>query len=134
DLLDDDRRQPLRRLVEEEQTRARAQDTRDREHLLLAARELRPLAPQALLQVRKQLVDAVDTHPAGPYDGRQEQILFDVEAGEDAALFRAERDSEARDPVRREPDRLPAVERHRAATAPDHSHDGLQCGRLARAV
>lgn len=37
DLLDDDRRQPLGRLVEQEQPRAGAQDAGDREHLLLAA-------------------------------------------------------------------------------------------------
>jgi len=37
DLLDDDRRQPLGRLVEQEQPRAGAQDASDREHLLLAA-------------------------------------------------------------------------------------------------
>ena len=42
DLLDDHRRQPLGRLVEQEQLRAGAQDPADRQHLLLAAESLVP--------------------------------------------------------------------------------------------
>ena len=60
DLLDDDGREPFRRLVEEEQLGARAQDATDREHLLLAARQFRALAARTLLQVREQLVDLPD--------------------------------------------------------------------------
>src|SRR5919197_2782481 len=41
DLLHDHRSKPLRGLVQQQQTRAGSQDTGDREHLLLAARELR---------------------------------------------------------------------------------------------
>ena len=37
DLLHDHRRQPLGRLVQEQQLRAGPQDARDRQHLLLAA-------------------------------------------------------------------------------------------------
>ncbi len=44
DLLNDDRRKTLRRLVEQQQARAGAQDAPDREHLLLAAGQLRALA------------------------------------------------------------------------------------------
>ena len=46
DLLDDHRRQALGRLVQQQQSRAGAQDTADREHLLFPARELRALAGQ----------------------------------------------------------------------------------------
>src|SRR5262245_55146641 len=38
-VLDDERREPLRRLVEQKQLRITHQRARDREHLLLAARE-----------------------------------------------------------------------------------------------
>src|SRR5713101_6024650 len=99
DLLDDDGRQSLRRLVEEEQTRARAQDTRDREHLLLAARALRPLAPEPLPEIREQIEDRVDTHAAGAHGRGQHEILLDVEACEDAALLGTERDPQPRDSV-----------------------------------
>ena len=48
DLVDDDRRQPERRLVEQEQPRARHQRPADREHLLLAAGERARRLPQPL--------------------------------------------------------------------------------------
>jgi hypothetical protein len=44
DLLDNDRRKTLGRLVEQEEARARAQNPADREHLLFAAGKLRALA------------------------------------------------------------------------------------------
>ena len=43
DLLDDDRRQPFGRLVEQQQAGAGAQNAADRQHLLLAAGEFRAL-------------------------------------------------------------------------------------------
>ena len=56
-LLHDDRRQALGRLVEQQQVGAGAQDAGDRQHLLLAARQLGALAAPPLLQVGKELVD-----------------------------------------------------------------------------
>ena len=95
DLLDDDRRQPLGRLVEQQQPRAGAQDAADRQHLLLAARELGALAaPSRSLRFGKQLEDALERQPARPHLRRQQQVLLDVEAREDAALLRAEGDAE----------------------------------------
>src|SRR4051794_41499583 len=64
DLLNDDGRQALGRLVEEDQLGAGAQDAPDGEHLLLAARELRALAGRALLEVREQRVDLGHRHAA----------------------------------------------------------------------
>src|SRR5437762_3167122 len=60
DLLDDDRSQALGRFVEQQEARAGAQDTPDRQHLLLAAGELGALAAQPLLDVGKQRENAVD--------------------------------------------------------------------------
>src|ERR1043165_3242649 len=54
DLLDDDRSQPLGRLVEQQHARSGAQDAADRQHLLLAAGELRSLTVQALPDVWKE--------------------------------------------------------------------------------
>src|SRR5262249_35614508 len=51
DLLDDDRRQALGGLVEEEQSSAGAEDPADGEHLLLTARELGPLTVEPFPQV-----------------------------------------------------------------------------------
>ncbi len=119
DLLDDDGRQPLGRLVEQQQPRAGAQDAADRQHLLLAAGELGALAgAEPLLQIGEQLEDAFERQPARPDHRRQQQIFLDVEAGEDAALLRAERDAGARDlrPTSRPISSL-ALEAHRAVCA-----------------
>src|SRR6185295_8098715 len=53
DLLNDDGRQTLGGLVEQQEPGSRAQDSADGQHLLLAARKLRSLAGQALLEVGK---------------------------------------------------------------------------------
>ena len=69
DLLDDDGREPLGRLVEQQQPRAGAQDAADRQHLLLAAGELGALArAEPLLEVREQLEDLrrATGRPASP--------------------------------------------------------------------
>src|SRR5688572_23896648 len=92
DLLDDDRRQPLGRLVEQEQARAGAQDAPDGEHLLLAARQLGALAAQAIAQIREQLEDRLERQPPWLNPRGQHEVLLDGEAGEDAALLGAERD------------------------------------------
>jgi len=64
DLLHDHRRESFGRLVQHEETRAGPQDAADREHLLLAAGELRALALQPLAQVRKQLVNRLQVEAA----------------------------------------------------------------------
>ena len=58
--VDDARREPLGGLVEEEDARVGEQRAADRDHLLLAARELVAAVPAPLLQAREQLVDGVE--------------------------------------------------------------------------
>src|SRR6185312_7104259 len=60
DLLHDQRRKALARLVEQQQLRIEQQRARDGEHLLLAAGQLPALVGLALREARKQLVDALD--------------------------------------------------------------------------
>src|SRR5215467_9066258 len=60
DLLHDHRSETLGWLVQHEEVRPRAQDAPDGEHLLLAARELRALATQALLEIGKELEDLLE--------------------------------------------------------------------------
>jgi hypothetical protein len=66
-LLDDDRRQPLGRLVHDQQARVEQQGAGDRQHLLLAARELRAAIALALGQAREQVVGALDGPRAAPF-------------------------------------------------------------------
>src|SRR5262245_53406185 len=57
--LNDNRREPFRRLVHDQAIGIRHQRAPDRQHLLLAARQgLRTLVP-ALMQAREQFVDAL---------------------------------------------------------------------------
>src|SRR5260221_7609662 len=58
DLADDERRQALRRLVEDEQLGVEQQGAADRQHLLLAARELAATIAAALGEAREKPVDA----------------------------------------------------------------------------
>src|SRR5271155_438385 len=86
DLLNDDRRETLRRLVE-------PQDSRDREHLLLAAGQLAAAAGETLAQIGKEREDPLDAHRAGLADlRREEQILLDRQTGEYRALLRTKGD------------------------------------------
>ena len=54
-LANDERRQALARLIEQQHFRIADESAGDRQHLLFAARELRPLVAGALAQGRKQL-------------------------------------------------------------------------------
>ena len=60
DLLDEDRREAQRRLVEQQQLRLGHQRAAHREHLLLAAGHRARLLRLALLQAREQLEDALE--------------------------------------------------------------------------
>src|SRR5258708_13037485 len=64
DLLDDDRRKPLGRLVQPQKPRPGTQDSGDRQHLLLAARQFGALAVEPLLEIGKPFADFV--HPQPP--------------------------------------------------------------------
>src|SRR6266404_4863922 len=57
---------------------------------------------------------------------RQQQVLLDIEAGENAALFRAIGDAELGDAIGRPADQLLAVIGDRAAALADDAHDGAQ--------
>src|SRR5207244_7321730 len=60
DLPHDERRQAKRGLVEEQEARARHQRTRDREHLLFAARQRRRTLARALSEDRTETLCARD--------------------------------------------------------------------------
>ena len=66
DLGDDDRREPLGRLVHDQQRGFASSARRDREHLLLAAGELPAAIGLALGQAREGRVDALDRPGAAP--------------------------------------------------------------------
>src|SRR5436190_14310678 len=87
DLLDDDGREPLGRLVQHQEPRAGAQDSRDREHLLLAARKFCTLAMQPFPEVRKEIKNLVERQAACAHDRRQQEVFAHVEARKNPALL-----------------------------------------------
>ena len=80
------------------------------------------------------VVDLVDAHAAAGHRRRQHQVLLAGQAGEDAALLGAVADAQVGDAVRRQRDRLGAVDHDRAGAPADQAHDGLQRGGAAGAV
>ena len=105
DGLDHQRRQALRRLVEEEQLRAGEQGAGDGEHLLLAAGELASLAVEPLAQAREALEHALHL-PARGRPLRDGQVLARGEVGEDAARLGDQGDAEREIQAARRPTML----------------------------
>src|SRR4029450_5425384 len=103
DLPHDDRREPERRLVEEEETRPRHQRSGNREHLLLPAGERSGLLSAATLDPGEVAAHAlVDLgEPAAVEIGAEAKVLVNRELPEDAAAFGDVRNSGACDPLGR---------------------------------
>src|SRR6185436_586615 len=102
DLIDDARRETLRRLVEQHDRWAGDQRAGDREHLLLAARHLAGELAAALGEPRQLLVELVGAAraagPAGVAAGELE-VLVHGERRPDPPALRDQGDPGARDLV-----------------------------------
>src|SRR5215813_10816169 len=131
--LYDHGRQPLGRLVEEENTRIAHERARHREHLLLASGEAAPTPARQLAQLGKVLVDALDA-PATVTLGAHREVLSYCEIAEDAPVLGHPAYAEPADLVWKEGLERPVIERDGAARHRDHAHDGLEGGGLPRAV
>ena len=120
EVLDDRGREPLGGLVHDQQQRVREQRAADREHLLLAARELRAAVLLALGEPREQAVDRVDRPVAAvarlvARGADHAQVLVDAERREQPAALRHVADARGGDRVRGLAAQLLAAERDRAA-------------------
>ena len=104
DDVDDGRREPERRLVEQQDVGLGDERAGDRELLLLAARERAGVPAAELLDDREELEDAAQRRCASPpRAARREaeaQVLLDRQLAEDAPALRHERDAVARDVLR----------------------------------
>src|SRR3989454_1067824 len=100
DLRPDERREPLRRLVEDEQARVRHERAPDREHLLLAAREGPAEDALATGELGKEVEDLLD-RPRVPVAAAvrrgRDKILAHGEVREDLAALGHEADPRLRD-------------------------------------
>src|SRR5215218_1954740 len=136
DLGPDERRQALRRLVEDEELRVRHQRPSDREHLLLAAGELRAEMMVAFFQAREQLVDALErpARRAGAGGRGRDEVLVNGERRKHLPALGHEADAALGDPVWREPGERAALEDDLAAARRHEPHDGVHGRGLAHAV
>src|SRR5262245_2694357 len=132
DLVDDDGREPFRRLVEQDARRVAHQAAADREHLLLASGNLRGRALARLGEVGKEREHPVGAPPAALPSHLE--VLHHREIGEDAAVLGHVAEPQARDAPHRKTVYAPAVEDDLAASRSHPPDDALQRRRLPRAV
>src|SRR5207237_2220834 len=92
DLLDEDRREAERRLVEQQHPRLGHERAPDREHLLLAAGERSAELRGPFLEAREEREDTVDIRldlGVAPAEGAHLEVLENGQPREDAAAFRS---------------------------------------------
>ena len=132
-LAHDQRRQSLRRLVENQQSRIQQQCAPDRQHLLLAAGELPSTIELALLEAGKQLVDSLDGPRPAAFE-RHLEVFLDAEVGENAPAFGHVTDAEGCDAKGRRARGILAEDRNLAFARRRQAHQASQRRGLARAV
>ena len=130
-LTDDQRREPLRRLVDEQDPVLVQERPADGHHLLLAARQRPGPLARPLVEDREQVVDEVVAWR--PVAFGEPKVLLDGQTGEDLTVLGDVADAELDDPVRRQARQLGAVEDDRA-THMGQSHDSPEGGRLPDSV
>src|SRR5690606_33573813 len=134
DLRDDQGRQALGGLVAQQQAGAGPQDARQREHLLLAARQLRPGEFAPLAQPGERLVDPFQRPRVRSHDGRQNEVLLHRQRGEDASVVRDVAEAATAALVRAQGADVVPEEPHCSGGPLVEAHDAAQERRLARAV
>ena len=88
-LVDDDRCEAHRDLIEDQNRRVRHQPSGERQHLLLAARHRASRLIASFCKAREQLERLIfDAGRRGPAVARHQQILGHRQVGKDAAPFR----------------------------------------------
>src|SRR5690606_31268277 len=111
-----------------------AEDAGNRQHLLLAARELVAVAAEALPQIREHLQHRLAAQPTLADLRRQHQVLVHGEAGEDAPLLGNIADTGPGNRPGWQTQQVAAIETDRALALRQDAHDRLQSGGLAGAV
>src|SRR5690606_11503373 len=112
DLLTDERRQALRRFVENEKPRIGGERAADGKHLLLAARKRAGILPAPRGERREEVVHGFRRPAAGPRRGAH--VFLYGQIGEAAPSLRHQADAASGDAVGSEPRDLAAGEPYRA--------------------
>ncbi len=137
-VVDDGRRQPERRLVEQHDAWPRHQRPSDRHHLLLAARQLAGRLATLVAQDRKQVVDPLQRlrsrRARRGQIAAEFEVLLDRHLGKEPPPLRHQRDAVAAIGVRLDLGHVGAIEAQCALAAAQQARDGVDQRRLARAV
>jgi hypothetical protein len=135
DLVYDDRGEPQRGLVEQEQLRPRHERPPDGEHLLLAAGERPGGLAGALGEDGKQLVDPLRRRrhlgAVAERGAAQAEIVRHRQPREDPAALRHEREPAPDDPLGRQPRELLTVEAHTSGGSRHEAPHGPEQAGLA---
>ena len=137
DVAANDRREPFRRLVENEQPGICHQRAADGKHLLLAARQRARELTGPFLEAWKQVIQPGQrprTGLAQTIGCRRDQILAHGQCRKDHASLRNEADAKPRDRFGRTADEARAAEVSLAIPSGDEAEQGIDRGRLAHAV
>src|SRR4029077_6836264 len=89
---------------------------------------------EPLLEIGKQVENAIKRQAARLDHRRQQQVFLDIETGKDTALLGTEGYSGTRNLIRVAADQFFALKAHRARPMPDDAHDRLECRGLPRAI
>ena len=137
-LVDHDRREADRGLVDQHQLRLEQQRARDLQHLLLAAGErgrlLIRLAAQHREARHRGLHAAARSKPAGAITAPSSRLWRTESSGKDVAALRHVGDAAREQVARRQVGDLGALEQDAAGARRQHAEHGLEHGRLAGAV
>src|SRR2546426_4975287 len=135
ELSHQERREPLRGLVHQENVGVAHQRPPAGEHLLLAAGELVAAVPEALAQPREELEHPIEA-PAGAVAGALAdlEMLADTERREDAPALRDQPHAPAGDLVRSETRDVLAAQEDAPSPRRREADDGADESRLAHPV
>src|SRR5690349_18234831 len=133
DLVSDERREALGRLVEDQQPRIGQERPADGEHLLLAARELVAVVRLPLAQLREKREHALE-RPGAATLGSRDEVLPHAEVREHLAPLRYQPKACLRDAIRGHAMQRFAREYDRAGLRHADAHDRLHRRGLAHAV
>ncbi len=133
--VDDRRREALGRLVDQHELARLDQGARDRQHLLLTARERARRQQPEFLERREQPEDPAEPRVVERAIARgQHHVLLDREAAEHAHRFGHVGDAEPGHVGGRQPGDVAALERQPAGRGAPQPHDGAQGRGLAGAI
>src|SRR5664279_547932 len=136
DFLANARSEPFGCLIQDQEVRIGHERSSNRQHLLLAARELIPAIGRAFAQDWKQIENAVlrPWHIRFLALLRHQQILANREVGEDLAALRHQTQAEAGDAMRRQTVNPLSPESYLSTVWLNEPHQRANGCRLAHAI